>query len=183
MNYWLISDTHFNHTRLDEWGGRSGSWEETMMKGIAKNVKSDDVLIHMGDVCIGNDVKVHGELFGHVIPKEISSFRGIIGFAKAILVRGNHDKKSAQWYTEHGWDFVCDGLELLYMGHYLHLTHRPARPQGNTTWNIHGHTHGNMHRSEEYTEFYSDKYHIDISPEVVGYEPLRLDTLMKKYKV
>ena len=168
MNYWLISDTHFNHEKLSEWGGRSGDWQEKIWKGLLA-LPYDDVLIHLGDVCIGNDSEVHSGLK--------------IVQAKKILIRGNHDKKSHQWYTEHGWDFVCDGLELLFMGHYLHLTHRPARPQGNTTWNIHGHTHGNMHRSEEYNDFYSPAYHIDISPEIVGYAPIRLDTLMKKHKV
>jgi hypothetical protein len=42
------------------------------------------------------------------------------------------------------------------------------------------HTHGNMHRSEEYSAFYSDGYHIDISPELRGYKPLRLDTVLKR---
>ncbi len=167
MNYWLISDTHFSHRKLDEWGGRSGDWEEKIWKGI-RSIPNEDTLIHLGDICIGDDLAVHEKI--DALPM------------KKILVRGNHDKKSQSWYSEHGWDFVCDGLEIVFMGHYLHLTHRPARPQGNTTWNIHGHTHGNMHRSEEYNEFYSKQYHIDISPELVGYTPLRLDTLMKNHR-
>lgn len=165
MNYWLISDTHFNHEKLEQWGGRSGDWEEQIWQGIA-NIPMGDTLIHLGDVCIGNDAYVHDKL------REHKPFR-------SVLVLGNHDKKSKQWYTEHGWDFVCDGLEMIYLGHYLHLTHRPARPQGNNTFNIHGHTHGNMHRSEEYLDFYSKQYHIDISPEIRGFKPLRLDTLLK----
>ncbi|MGH7238544.1 MAG: hypothetical protein ACREHG_00605, partial [Candidatus Saccharimonadales bacterium] len=71
-------------------------------------------------------------------------------------------------------------LDLIYQGHYLHLTHRPQRERSNMSWNIHGHTHGNMHRSEEYIEFYDKSYHIDISPELVGYKPVRLDTLLKR---
>lgn len=165
MNYWLISDTHFNHEKLTEWGGRSGDWQAQILKGLVA-LPAEDVLIHLGDICIGNDAEIHKNVFADLK-------------CKKILVLGNHDKKSKQWYTEHGWDFVCDGLEMIYNGHYLHLTHRPARPQGNNTWNIHGHTHGNLHRSEEYTDFYSPKYHIDISPEIVGYKPMRLDTLLK----
>lgn len=171
MNYWLISDTHFNHTKLEEWGGRSGKWQEQIWKGI-EAIPTGDTLIHLGDICIGNDAEIMHQL------NLRTGNRGV----KLILVRGNHDKKSHQWYTEHGFDFVCDGLEIVYMGRYLHLTHRPSRPQGNTTWNIHGHTHGNMHREEEYCDFYSKEYHIDISPELVGYTPLRLDTLLKSYK-
>ena len=119
----------------------------------------------LGDICIGDDQQVHERIKA-------------LDFRK-ILIRGNHDKKSLTWYLEKGWDVVVDGIELVFHGHYLHLTHRPQRPQGHNTWNIHGHTHGNLHRSEEYTEFYSPQYHIDISPEVIGYKPLRLDTLIK----
>ena len=165
INYWLISDTHFAHLKLDEWGGRTGDWQDLLWSGL-EAVSKGDVLIHLGDICIGDDLAVHDRI------KTLK--------CKKILIRGNHDGKSMQWYYEHGWDFVCDGLELLFHGHYLHLTHRPARPQGNTTFNIHGHTHGNMHRSEEYLDFYSKEYHIDISPELKGYSPLRLDTLLKK---
>lgn len=164
MNYYLISDTHFNHLKLEEWGGRSGDWQEKLWKSL-ESIPQEDTLIHLGDVSIGDD-------------KSVSERIGQLK-CKKILVRGNHDKKSFKWFTECGWDFICDGLELLFEGHYLHLTHRPARPQGNTTWNIHGHTHGNMHRSEEYLDYYSKEYHIDISPELVGFNALRLDTLLK----
>lgn len=171
MNYWLISDTHFNHEKLTEWGGRSGDWQQKIWDGI-KQIPRGDILIHLGDICIGGDQMAHDSLF-------VTGPGAAVGL-KNILVRGNHDKKGAQWYSEHGWDFVADGIELVYMGHYLHFTHRPARPQGNNTFNIHGHTHGNLHRSEEYLDFYSKDYHIDISPELVGFKPIRLDTLLKK---
>lgn len=167
MNYWLISDTHFNHTKLEEWGSRSGNWQGLLKKSIMQ-ISQSDTLIHLGDICIGNDEEVH------------AFFQDLK--CKKILIRGNHDKKSAQWYTEHGWDFVCDGLEMIFRGHYLHLTHRPARSQGHNTFNIHGHTHGNMHRSEEYFDFYNDEYNKDISPEIVGFQAICLDALVKTFK-
>lgn len=169
MNYWLVSDTHFNHEKLTEWGGRTGDWEAELIAGLAK-IPAGDTLIHLGDICIGNDGDVHQTMA-----------RSLLGVTK-ILVRGNHDKKGVQWYTEHCFDFVCDGFELIYQGHYLHFTHRPARPQGATTFNIHGHTHGNLHRSEESADFYSKDYHIDISPELVGFKPIRLDLLLRKQR-
>ncbi len=167
MNYWIISDTHFNHQKLEEWGGRSGDWQTTLWFFL-DCIPKEDILIHLGDICIGNDQEIHNL---------ISALQ-----CKKILVRGNHDKKSAQWYMEHGWDFVCDGLELLFHGYYLYLSHRPQRQTSYFTQNIHGHTHGNLHRSEEYTDFYDPQYHKDISPEIVGYKPLRLDTFVKKFK-
>lgn len=164
MKIWVISDTHFAHTKLEEWGGRSGDWQDKLWKGL-EQIPAGDVLIHLGDICIGDDLEVHNRI------------RELV--CRTILVKGNHDKKSITWYLEHGWDFVCDGIEIVYHGHYLHLTHRPARPQGHNTWNIHGHTHGNLHRSEEYVEFYDKNYHIDISPEIRGYSPINLETLLK----
>ncbi len=176
MNYWLISDTHFNHSKLDEWGGRSGDWQERIHKGF-KDLAVDDVLIHLGDICIGNDTEVHASLF--------EPGGSLFGMRRRILVRGNHDKKSMNWYIEHGWDFVCDQIGIEFHGVDLLLSHRPMPPD---TWryryNIHGHTHGNMHRAEEYIAWYDSKdFHIDISPELIGYAPIRLDTLMKKYKI
>lgn len=177
MNYWLISDTHFNHTKLDAWGGRSGDWQQKLIDGI-RAIPEDDILIHLGDICIGDDTEVHDMMFKRLNGALLDVVR------QTTLVRGNHDKKSISWYTEHGWDFVCDQIGIVHHGVDILLSHRPMPPD---TWrykyNIHGHTHGNMHRAEEYSAWYDKSFHIDISPEVVGYAPLRLDTLMKKYKV
>ncbi len=187
MNYWLISDTHFNHEKLTEWGGRSGDWQDQLLRGLAE-IPHGDTLIHLGDINIGNDALVHDMLFSkegykHPATGEMLRFGVLPSNVRKILVRGNHDKKGVKWYEEHGWDFVVDGMELIYEGNYLHFTHRPARPQGNNTFNIHGHTHGNMHRAEEFIHFYDPAYHIDISPEFLGYKPVRLDSLLKAKKL
>lgn len=172
MNYWLIADTHLNHQKLTEWGGRTGNWQEQILKGL-HTIPAGDVLIHLGDFCMGSDEECM-KLFSLALHSDV----------KRILVRGNHDKKSANWYVEHGFDFVCDQIGLEFHGVDLLLSHRPM-PADTWRWkyNIHGHTHGNMHRSEEYEGWYTPAFNIDISPEIVGYKPLRLDTLMKKYKV
>src|SRR3990167_80141 len=138
MKYWLISDTHFNHIKLQEWSGRSGDWQEQLWQGL-KAIPATDILIHLGDICIGNDTEIH---------EQIKSLP-----CRKILVIGNHDHKSYNWYLEHGWDFVCDGLELIYSGYYLWLSHRPRPPIFHYNFNIHGHTHGNLHRSEEYISY------------------------------
>jgi len=39
-----------------------------------------------------------------------------------------------------------------------------------------------MHRSDEYLDFYSKEYHIDVSPEIVGFEAIQLSTLLKNKK-
>jgi len=167
MNYWLISDTHFNHMKLEEWGGRSGDWQESLWKGLLE-LPPEDLLIHLGDICIGDDEEVHRNLDAIA--------------CKKVLVIGNHDKKSKQWYQEHGWDFVVDSLELIYMGEYILFTHRPVAHFWHLTRNIHGHTHGNLHRSEEYASYYDPEFNKDISPELIGYAPIRLDSFIKSWR-
>jgi calcineurin-like phosphoesterase family protein len=164
MNYHIISDTHLNHTKMDTWGGRSGDWQEQILAGL-RRIPKGDILIHLGDICIGEDEEAYRKI------------KAATDGVRCILVRGNHDRKSLTWYQER-WDLAADGLDLLFNGHYLHLTHRPQRSRANISYNIHGHTHGNLHRSEEYVDFYHKEYHIDISPELVGYKPIRLDTLL-----
>jgi calcineurin-like phosphoesterase family protein len=136
------------------------------MSGIAE-IPKDDILIHLGDICIGDDEAVHARMMD-AMPRT------------RILVRGNHDNKSIQWYYDHGWTFVCDSFELLFCGRYLYFSHRPQPMMGHFTRNIHGHTHGNMHRSEEFIHWYDVDYHFDISPELMGYQPLRLDSWILK---
>ena len=88
-------------------------------------MKPEDLLIHLGDVGIG-------------------PYEGFMLMVKAwpgrkVLVRGNHDTHSCQWYMEKGFDFACDGM--IYRG--VWLTHKPwlgELPEG-THVNVHGHLH------------------------------------------
>lgn len=162
-NYWLVSDTHFNHSKLEEWQTRSGKWQEKLWKSL-EAIPENDILIHLGDVSIGND-------------KEINERIGNLKCTK-ILIRGNHDQKSLKWFTDCGWDFVCDGLDINYRGEYVYLTHRPTQRHPKAKYNIHGHTHGNDHRNHEHRHFYDNFYHIDISPELHGFKAVRLDLLL-----
>ena len=148
-------------------GMRPGDWQGKLWKGIAA-VPAEDTLIHLGDVCIGGDEDVHLRL------QESQ--------CKKVLVLGNHDTKSKQWYEQRGWHFVCDGIELIYMGERLFLSHCPLPPSNRYTRNVHGHTHGDSHRAEESIQWYDPSYHKDLSPELAGYTPLRLDTLVKCWK-
>lgn len=163
MNYFLISDTHFNHTKLDEWGCRSGDWQEQLYAGIA-NLPIGAFLIHLGDICIGKDEEVSNRIAHH---------------ATSILVRGNHDCKSARWYYERGWDVVLDALELNFMGEKIRMTHFPEPKNHNVTLQLHGHTHGNNHR--EIPAGYDSTCTYDLSPELVGYKPISLKHLIEKH--
>jgi calcineurin-like phosphoesterase family protein len=89
-------------------------------------VKPEDLLIHLGDVGIGNPESY---------VKLVQEWN-----CRKVLVRGNHDGKGCQWWMEKGgFDFACDAM--VYRG--VWLTHKPwlgELPDG-THVNVHGHLH------------------------------------------
>ena len=136
MKIWLITDTHFNHTMLIEKGFRPANFEERIEKNIKSSVKEDDILIHLGDICMGRDGLVHEEIISKIN-------------CKKWLVRGNHDGKSDQWYIKNGWDFVGKRIYLKKFGQNITLSHKPVEYDHWYTINIHGHFHDNDHRTYE----------------------------------
>ena len=166
---WIITDTHFNHTNIQEFCDRPDNAEERMVKALWA-VPEEDTLVHLGDVCLGGDVKTHLELIDK-LP------------CTKILVRGNHDRRSNNWYTAHGWHFVCRSFRDHFGGKDILFSHVPVeRPlfaqKGDSLWdlNIHGHCHNNKR------DVMDDKYHLLLAVETnLGYKPMKIDTILKKF--
>lgn len=155
MKYYLLSDTHFGHAMLIDKGLREEGFEEKILKGLTI-LGGDDILIHLGDVCIGRDEYWHSK-----IP---------IGFKK-ILVRGNHDNKSDTWYYNNGWDMVCDAFQLNKFDKKILFTHEPI-PNHKCDINIHGHWHGNDHRWEPgFAKWYDNHMALSIEED---FKPINL---------
>ena len=85
---WLVSDTHFNHSKILEFtqGGRSirpfsnvDEMNQTMLDNWANTVKPQDTVIHLGDVLFGENKVEWLE----------ANFAKLPG--KKRLVLGNHD--------------------------------------------------------------------------------------------
>ncbi|VVB52776.1 Uncharacterised protein [uncultured archaeon] len=124
---YLITDTHLKHTKVATYCQRPENFTDMTHKNIMDTVKPEDILLHLGDI-------------------GIDKAEGPEGFMKYVriwpgtkwLVLGNHDHKSALWYTEHGFHFAADGI--LFRG--VWFTHKPANalPEG-ANINIHGHLH------------------------------------------
>jgi len=135
MNYWIITDTHFGHEKMYEYCDRPVGFEEKILRSMSV-VGVYDIVIHLGDVCIGNDDDWHRR------------FKLSITGAKRWLIRGNHDRKSNSWYHDRGWDFVGDRIDLSVFGKKIILTHAPVFEEGEYT-NIHGHFHNKPGRPQE----------------------------------
>ena len=164
MDIWLISDTHFNHERVKEYESRPDNFDELIWKGL-EIIPDNATLIHLGDICIGGDKRVHDKLSEYKFKK--------------ILVRGNHDSKSNSWYLNHGWDFVCRELGDKLYGKHILFTHIPFMyDKEHYDVNIHGHLHRNRHRGSSDDFNFNDRVFKLISVEFNNYKPIRLNSII-----
>ncbi len=162
MKAYIISDTHFNHDKIKEYCNRPDNHEALLSSSMDK-IKDSDLLIHLGDICIGNDEEVH---------RNISALP-----CRKILVMGNHDSKSWSWYMEHGWDFVCDAFRLKYCGKIIMFSHIPQPWDGIWEINVHGHLH-NLGRLKE-IKHEMRQWHRLYAPELNNYQAIELSKFIQ----
>lgn len=137
MKIWLITDTHFGHDKMVEFCGRDPDFSQIILKNLCNIIWDDSIIIHLGDVCIGNDAHWHDEFLGSTA-----------GAMRRILIRGNHDRKSNSWYLNAGWNFIAETISDTMFGKNVLLSHFPIKDTGYDI-NIHGHFHNSDHRSHE----------------------------------
>lgn len=167
MNIWLITDTHFGHEQMIEYCNRPIGFEYKILHNLVNAVKENDVLIHLGDFCIGDDEHWHNKFMTDAAGKK-------------WLVRGNHDHKSNSWYLSHGWDMVCDQFRDKYFGKIIMFSHKPVVCDGEYDINIHGHFHNSDHRRQE-LELMAIKngYQKLLALEYTNYQPVNLEKFIK----
>jgi len=162
---WLTTDTHFGHQMLIDKGYRPCGYD-SRIRGHLLDLPPSNVLIHLGDVCIGNDEAHHQAFLGPLIYRRI----------KCWLIRGNHDKKSDSWYLKRGWDFVGESLVIQRHGKRILFTHRPSEHTEDCDVNIHGHLHATRHHDLPGT----DHKWLLLALEEVGYRPVRLEKFLAR---
>lgn len=128
---YLISDTHLNHQLIATYCDRPRNFTDLIQLAWNRTVKPEDVVIHLGDVAIGDKKQI-----GDAVKK-------LAG--RKILIRGNHDRghSNTWWMTKGGFDFSCDSMTF----RNCLLTHEPYQnelPPG-IELNIHGHLHNIWH--------------------------------------
>ena len=132
VKIWFTSDTHFCHKNIIKYEDRPFPDTETMNSEIIKRWNSvvgpDDVVYHLGDVALGPADRFYSL---------VSALNG-----RKILIRGNHDGKSKEWYLEHGFDAVYPALMLFAQGKRIMLTHNPRDMQyDDYDLHFYGHVH------------------------------------------
>lgn len=105
MNTFIIADTHFGHQNISKHEpgrmdkvheGGYRSHDQMLIHRWNEAVSSKDTVLHLGDFCVQNP------------PQD--TLKKLNG--KKILLRGNHDKGSAAFHLEQGWDNVIEGVNL-----------------------------------------------------------------------
>lgn len=165
MNDFILSDTHFFHKNIIEYASRPFDNVEEMNEALIKNwnsvVTKQDRVWHLGDVCFCGKKKAE------------SIIRRLNG--KKILIKGNHDNNSNQWYLDIGFDQVYNHSVLLHQK-YL-LTHFPLDGLTGTTRghfiNVHGHIHEKIIKSPGF---------FNVSVEQRDYTPFRFSKIREIYE-
>lgn len=177
--FYFISDTHFNHKNIIKYCNRPFENIDEMNKVFIENwnntVTDFDTIFHLGDVALTSESEMR-----ELIPK----LKG-----KKILVKGNHDKKSNEFFRNVGFGIIPEN-PLKLNKEKLILSHKPLKdteiPDGYV--NVHGHTHNNpLHKINPETnemeypeELYSDKLHFNVSVDVIDFKPISLEELLKR---
>lgn len=162
MRIYCISDTHFGHEKMIELCGRPEGFESTILSNLRK-IPSTAILIHLGDFCIGEDERWHNEFM-----------EATQHLRRTILVRGNHDHKSDNWYLKRGWDFVCNELITRYFKKHILFSHRPSPIAGYVDINIHGHLHNTGHHEQGEC----GNHHL-LAIENTDYKPVSLEVILR----
>lgn len=153
MKYFVISDTHFGHENIIRYCNRPFAsckdMDEAMIKNWNETVTNKDVVLHLGDVGLGNKEYVAG------IIKRLNG--------KKILIMGNHDNWTEQFYRDAGFHTVSR-FPILYNDFFL-MSHAPLQLSETTPYfNFYGH----VHNDEKYVDNATSKC---VSVERIGYRP------------
>lgn len=169
--YWIVTDTHFGHEEMMEYCSRPKDFENIILHNIKKCWQPQDILIHLGDICIGNDKKWLSKLN---LFKSISK--------KIWLIKGNHDSKSVGFYMDRLFDFVGESISINRFGKKILLSHSPQKDTGYDI-NIHGHFHNSDHRRHEpeLVAIKNDKQFL-VAMEYNSYMPYNLKTIVEKFE-
>jgi calcineurin-like phosphoesterase family protein len=115
-------------------------------------VKEEDIVFYLGDFCTGDPRQWINKLNGRI-----------------IFIQGNHDHKLR--YTKRSIIFSHGNENIL-------LIHKPERPNEWNGWIIHGHVHN--HNVEVHPLINKNLKMINVSAELLNYNPIEENTLLSQ---
>lgn len=174
-NVFFTADTHFRHEKVITFESTHRKFtsieehDEALIANWNKVVRPKDLIWHLGDVYLGNDIDDFVQL--------MSRLNG-----RKMLIRGNHDTFATQAYT-----LAFEEVYGVWPKYGAVLSHVPLHPDSVDRWkiNIHGHLHSNVVKQcyEDLSDFdkRSDNRYICVSVEQTQLFPISLDTLRKQH--
>lgn len=161
----LIADLHFGHDKIIEYEDRPFINSYTMDRQLIKNwnraVSKRDRVFVLGDISFHKD--------DSITQKIISSLNG-----HKILVLGNHDKHSTQFWLNMGFQEVS--RRPIIHNEFIIMSHKPPeyQPKGVPYFYIYGH----VHSSEMYQTVTETS--ACVSVERWNYTPVALSEILKR---
>lgn len=156
MKIFIISDTHFGHEAIIRYCNRPFTsveeMDQTMIKRWNETVSNNDIVIHLGDFALCGKDKTR---------EIIQKLNG-----KKILIMGNHDNYSEQFYRDAGFHTVSR-FPIIYDNFYM-MSHAPLQLTETTCYfNCYGH----VHNDNKFVDNATSKCY---SVERTGYRPVLL---------
>lgn len=156
METFITSDLHFFHKNIIEYCKRPFVSVDEMNSTLIKNwnnaVTKNDKIFILGDMFF----KVSKEVI-------LSIMQGLNG--QKVLILGNHDNHSLEFYREVGFINVYY-YPILYTNSCI-FSHYPLEDTKGFI-NIHGHIHEKV---------IGDRFHINVCVEQTNYTPINIKTL------
>lgn len=160
---WAIADNHHGHARIIEMCNRPFTSVEDMDSAFIENwnsvVQHCDTTLVLGDFSFYNKQKTTAI---------VSALNG-----DKILILGNHDNHSSEWYRECGFKEVSK--YPIVINDFWICSHAPMFiNEGSCFGNIYGHVHDN----EMYKDYTSHTF--CVSAERINYTPVELSRIKEK---
>lgn len=169
MDYIITTDTHFGHKKIMEFAQRPLGFEQLIIDNLEREANHNHILVHLGDVAWVGDKFWNRQLTS-------------MPYKRKWLLKGNHDKKSDEWYLDNGWDFIAESIVVNFNNKQVVFSHKP-REVLEGQLNIHGHFHNIpgeriLKIEPELHKFAGDGRHILIQLEH-EYMPISLNNILR----
>ena len=162
-DYWLISDTHFNHKKVQEYCGRPDGWQELIINNWNRVVKKGDIVLHLGDFMFGNKEQAYA------ITERLN---GTI-----FMIKGNHDRHGKAWFEDVGINVIPSFMvNLDGSDDTMYFTHRRIKEEGFYGINIHGH----VHNTRPFCSVVNKGIFVNVSVEQIDYTPIKISDVVNK---
>lgn len=156
----VISDTHFHHSKIIDPTGRPFASVEDMDNTLIANwnrvVRRDDLVCHLGNLALATRART------------VQLLKKLNG--RIYLIRGNHDIRNLPVAWEGDLHTVRFDGTLFVMCHYP-LADWHGRPSGSIM--VHGHMHG-----RPLDPFVPNR--VDASVEAIDYTPISLKSVLER---